>query len=190
MNFKEMDDAIRKELSKDRYEHTIRVYETAKILAKIYGEPLEDVKVAALLHDYAKCQSETRLREQIEKYHLPQNLLQYNKELWHAPVGAMIAKEKFGVTKSTILHAIYYHTTGRKNMSTLELVIFVADYIEPRRNFPGVEEVRSLAKLDLKLAARKALQNTIVFLLRKDATVYPDTFLAYNELTNTLRSDK
>lgn len=183
MDLNEIKKELKEKLSEDRYEHTLRVYDTAIQLANMYNESTEKVTIAALLHDYAKCESKQRLKQLIEKYHLPNELLQFHQELWHGPVGAMVAKEKFHITDEKVLHSIYYHTTGRANMSKLELIIFVADYIEPARNFPGVDEVRKLAKNDLKAAARKALQNTIVFLMEKGATIYPDTFLAYNDLT-------
>lgn len=187
MNLNEVRSIIKEKLSLDRYEHTIRVYDTAIQLAKRYDVAIDKVSLAALLHDYAKCFTEDELKQSITKFSLPRELLQYHKELWHGPVGAMIAKEKYGIVDQTILNAIYYHTTGRENMGVLELIIFVADYIEPGRSFPGVEEVRNMAELNLKEAARKALQNTIIFLMRKDATIYPDTFLAYNELTNQMK---
>ena len=67
-------------------------------------------------------------------------------------------------------------------MTTLEKVIYLADYIEPGRHFPGVEEVRELAKLNLNTALIKAVQNTIIFLLKKNQAIYPDTFHTYNDL--------
>ncbi|MBO1003455.1 bis(5'-nucleosyl)-tetraphosphatase (symmetrical) YqeK [Pseudogracilibacillus auburnensis] len=187
MKLHKIREEVKKELSNDRYEHTIRVYETAIELATLYDESVEKVSLAALLHDYAKCQTDRELKDNIEKHDLPRQLLHYNKELWHGPVAAMIAKKTFRITDVDTINAIYYHTTGREQMSNVELIVFVSDYIEPGRQFPGVEEVRQLAKVDLKKAARKVLQNTIIFLLKKDATIYPDTFLAYNELTNNLK---
>lgn len=187
MNHDEILQVLKKKLSNDRYEHTIRVYETAIKLAYTYGESIDKVTKAALFHDYAKCLSENELKYYIESFKLPQQLLQFNKELWHGPVGAMIVKEKYQVLDQDVFNAIYYHTTGREKMSKLELIIFVADYIEPGRSFPGLDEVRDLANNNLQVAARKVLQNTIIFLMKKDATIYPDTFLAYNELTNNMK---
>lgn len=74
------------------------------------------------------------------------------------------------------------HTTGKKHMSVLDKVVFLADYIEPGRNFPGVDEVRETAETDLDKACLLALKNTIVFLVGRGRTVYPDTFHAYNDL--------
>lgn len=126
------------------------------------------------------------LTELIIEYQLPTQLLDYHHEVWHGPVAAKLLEKTYNIHHPDILNAIYYHTTGRAGMSDVELVVFVADYIEPGRSFPGVEAVRTLAKKDLSLAARQALKNTIQFLLSKDATIYPDTFNAYNDLTMKL----
>src|SRR5699024_12483137 len=105
-----------------------------------------------------------------------------NKELLHGPFGTHIVQTVFQITDETICNCMYYHTTGREQMTVEELVIFVADYIEPGSNFPGVEEVRELAKIDLKRAAFQALKNTLIFLISKNATLHPNTILAYNDL--------
>lgn len=94
-------------------------------------------------------------------------LLQFNSELWHAPVGAYLVEKEAGITDVEILDAIRYHTAGRPEMTTLEKIIYLADYIEPGRHFPGVEEVRDMAKGNLTVALIQAMKNTIVFYLRK-----------------------
>lgn len=186
MEIRKYDAVLKEKLTKDRYEHTIRVYETAMQLAKKYGASIEKVSQAALLHDIAKCEPVENLQEAIYTYHLPASLLEFNEELWHGPVGAKWLAEKFKIDDEEVFNSIYYHTTGRANMSLVELIIFVADYIEPGRSFPGVEEVRELARADIKQAAQKALQNTLIFLISKNATVHPDTIAAYNELTKVI----
>jgi predicted HD superfamily hydrolase involved in NAD metabolism len=108
--------------------------------------------------------------------------LEYNKELWHAPVGAEVARERFGITDEEILNAIRYHTSGRPGMSKLEKIIFLADYIEPGRRFPGVDEVRETARRDLERAVLMAMDNTIRFLLERGQKVYPLTLLARNHM--------
>lgn len=186
MNETEAKTIVKKRLSTKRYEHTIRVAETATQLAKCYNISPQKAALAGLLHDYAKCDTIDELKQQISAFQLPSELLDYHSELWHGPVGAMAVKEKYRIMDHNIIHAIYYHTTARENMSLLEKVIFVADYIEPGRSFPGVDEVREVAKINLDLAAQRALRNTIIHLLKKEAIIYPDTFLAYNQLTKSL----
>jgi len=186
MNVDEMRAIVKEKLPAGRFEHTVRVAETAVQLAKQYGESIEKAEVAGLLHDYAKCDSKDQLKRQMEQYDLPMILLDYHKELWHGPVGAMIAKEKFDISDDDAINAIYYHTTGREKMSKLELILFVADYIEPGRKYPGVEEVRDVARVDLEKAAQIVLKNTIIHLANRGATIFPDTILAYNELTKKI----
>jgi predicted HD superfamily hydrolase involved in NAD metabolism len=88
-----------------------------------------------------------------------------------------------------VLEAIRYHTTGRPGMSLLEKVIYLADYIEPGRHFPGVDEVRALAKQDLDTALIQAVKNTILFLMKKNQPVYPDSFQTYNDLVMKQEDD-
>lgn len=109
-------------------------------------------------------------------------LLKYSSELWHAPVGAYLVKKEVGIDDQDILTAIEFHTSGRPNMTLLEKVIYVADYIEPGRHFPGVEEVRELAEQDLDLALIQSLKNTVSFLMKKNQPVFPDTLATYNSL--------
>lgn len=190
MDINEYKDVLREKLSIDRYEHTIRVYETALTLVKHHGGSLEQVSQAALLHDIAKCEETKTLKNLIYHYELPTSLLQYNKELWHGPVGAKLVADLFHIENQDVLNSIYYHTTGRQGMSLVELIIFVADYIEPGRDFPGVDDVRNLADQDLYAAAQKALQNTLIFLISKNATIHPDTLAAYNELTMEVKKGR
>lgn len=177
---------VKAQLSKERFEHTLRVTDTAMELANYFGANLVDVKVAALLHDYAKDLDAKQLKSYIEQYELPEDLLEYDTELWHGPVAAKIAFDQFAINNDHIRNAIYYHTTGRAGMSLVELIVFVADYIEPARNFPGVDDVREVASEDIVLAAQMAVKNTIVFLMNKNVTIHPHTFLAYNDLTKKL----
>jgi len=181
---------IKEKLTKNRYEHTIRVLTTALELGERYRAPMEKIELAAIFHDYSKNESEDDLIYAINEYHLPKKLLEYNKELWHGPVGAMKIQDLYNINDKEIIHAIYYHTTARVNMGIVEQIIFVADYIEPGRSFPGVDEVREIAKSNLDKAVHKALQNTIIFLMKRNENIYPDSFHAYNELTRRIRSGK
>jgi predicted HD superfamily hydrolase involved in NAD metabolism len=173
---------VKTELTGHRFKHTIGVMETAVDLARIYGADLKKAEIAAIFHDFAKFRPKNEMREIIIEQNLDQRLLLHNEELWHAPVGAYLVEKEVGINDIEIIDAIRFHTSGRPNMSLLEKIIYVADYIEPGRHFPGVEEVRELAKTDLEEALIKALQNTVIFLMKKKQTIFPDTFLAYNDL--------
>ncbi|WP_027725730.1 bis(5'-nucleosyl)-tetraphosphatase (symmetrical) YqeK [Tuberibacillus calidus] len=174
---------VKKRLPEKRYAHTLRVMECAVELAKRYGADPAKAELASALHDIAKYFPEEEMRAIIQSREtLPDLLLDYHPSVWHAPVGAIYIKETFGLTDPDILAAITYHTTGRSGMSVLEKVVFLADYIEPGRSFPGVDEVREMAKEDLDLAVAQALANTVRFLVENYSQVYPDTLSAYNDL--------
>ncbi|OAS85002.1 MULTISPECIES: bis(5'-nucleosyl)-tetraphosphatase (symmetrical) YqeK [Metabacillus] len=176
---------VAEQITEHRYVHTIGVMETAVQLARYYGQDPKKAELAAIFHDYAKFRPKAEMKQIIEEQQMSKELLEHNSELWHAPVGAYLVEKEVGITDQDVLSAIKYHTSGRPNMTLLEKIIYVADYIEPGRHFPGVEEVRELAQSDLDLALIKSLQNTMMFLLKKNQAVYPDTFQTYNSLVLT-----
>lgn len=189
MTVDEVIQEVERMLSKDRFNHTLRVTEIAVKLAEHYNESTNKVKLAALLHDYAKELSHVELKQYITNHQLNKRLLQYNQELWHGPVAAHMVEHQFEINDESVQHAIYYHTTGRAKMDMIELIVFVADYIEPARDLPGIDQVRELAFTNLHEAALLSLKNTIPFLIQKGATIFPDTFHAYNDLTTFVKGD-
>lgn len=180
MNRKEALEIVKKQMHEKRYIHTIGVMETAIELARQYDVDENKAELAAIFHDYAKCRPIPEMEEIIKRENLPKDLLQHNKELWHAPVGAYLVEKEVGITDRDILQAISYHTSGHENMTMLDKVIYVADYIEPGRKFPGVDEARKLARENLDEALLFALKRTIQFLMEKNQTIYPLTFQTYN----------
>ncbi|MEH7333999.1 bis(5'-nucleosyl)-tetraphosphatase (symmetrical) YqeK [Neobacillus drentensis] len=177
---------VKKQLTEHRYQHTLGVMETAIILANRYGADEKKAELAAIFHDYAKFRPKEEMKDIIAAKGFPQDLLEYNAELWHAPVGTYLVEKEAGISDRDVLDAIRYHTSGRPGMTLLEKIIYLADYIEPGRHFPGVDEVREMAQGSLDKALIKAVQNTIVFLMKKNQMVYPDTFHTYNDLIKNL----
>lgn len=173
---------VKTQLTEHRYQHTLGVMDTAIILARRFGTDEKKAELAAIFHDYAKFRPKDEMKEIIVTQGLPEDLLEYNTELWHAPVGAFLAEHEAGIKDHEVLDAIRFHTSGRRGMTKLEKVIYLADYIEPGRHFPGVEEVREIAKVNLNDALIKAVQNTITFLMKKNQAIYPETFHTYNDL--------
>ena len=106
----------------------------------------------------------------------------HNPSILHGLVGSIIAREVMGIKDEDILSAIRYHTTGRKNMSILEKIIYIADYIEPLRKFNGVEELRSLSKMNLDEAVIQSLENTIKYVISQNGLLHTDTIDARNYL--------
>ncbi|HWO97941.1 MAG TPA: bis(5'-nucleosyl)-tetraphosphatase (symmetrical) YqeK [Bacillus sp. (in: firmicutes)] len=173
---------VKEQLTEHRYIHTIGVMETAIELAERYGADVEKAELAAIFHDYAKFRPKEEMKQIIIDQNMSQDLLVHNTELWHAPVGAYLVEKEAGVRDQEVLNAIRYHTSGRPDMTLLEKIVYVADYIEPGRIFPGAKEVRELAKQDLDKALLQSLSNTIMFLLKKNQAIYPDTIFTYNSL--------
>ena len=132
-----------------RIPHVLGTEQEAIRLAERYGGDVEKARVAALLHD---CTKKLDMEEQlalcrhygIELDELEQKAL----KLLHAKTGAAIARDVFGVDEE-IYHAIWWHTTGHANMTLLEKIIYLADYIEPSRDFPGVDKLRKVCYEDL-----------------------------------------
>ncbi len=176
---------VKPQLTDHRYQHSLGVMETAIVLADRYGADQKKAELAAIFHDYAKFRSKEEMKQTIIEQGMNPLLLQFNSELWHAPVGAYLVEKEAGISDVEILDAIRYHTSGRPEMTTLEKIIYLADYIEPGRHFPGVEEVRDMAKDNLTVALIQAIKNTIVFLLKKNQPIFPDTFVTYNYLINS-----
>ncbi len=180
---------IKKNLSKERYEHSLRVIETAKKLAEIHRVDIDKVELASALHDYSKCEEETYLKQYIIDHNIDSDLLNYNKELWHSHVGAHYAQFTLGISDHSTLNAIKYHTTGRAHMDEIELVVFIADFIEPARKIPGIDIIRDMAKKDLHEAALLIFKASLPYLISLEAIVYPGTIEAYNDLIK-LKGDK
>jgi len=183
MNRQEYLDRTREQMPLSRWEHTLRVVETAAILAERYDADKEKVDTAAILHDFCKFWTAEELIFAIKQYKLPQDLLLYNQELWHGPVASKVAAKEFGIRDQEIANAIFYHTTGRPEMSLVEKIVFLADYMEPGRKFPGVDATRQLAQKSLDEAIVLSLKQTIQFLISCGQSVYPLTYDTLRSLT-------
>ncbi|OIJ16179.1 phosphohydrolase [Anaerobacillus arseniciselenatis] len=173
---------VKQQLTEKRYVHTVGVMETAVKLAQIYGADESKVELAAIFHDYAKFRPIDEMRKIVSEQQMDERLLKYGVELLHAPVGAYLVKKEVEIYDEEVLNGIRYHTTGRLKMTLLEKIIFISDYIEPNRQFPGVEEVREMAFSDLNNALITSISNTINFLMKKQQPVFPDTLAVYNSL--------
>lgn len=179
MRIDEAINIVQPALTEGRFHHTLRVAETAVKMAELYNVSKDKVELAAIFHDYAKYRPLEEMKQFIVKSHLPDDLLDYHHEVWHGPVASVLVEE-FGIKDEEIKNAIRYHTTGNAGIGIIEMIIFVADYIEPGRSFPGVDEVREIAFQDLYQASMMVSRNTIHYLLSNHASVYPDSFHAYN----------
>lgn len=164
-----------------RFAHTLGVEFTAAALAMKYQSDVSDAQIAGLLHDCAKCLTDEKRVSICEKHQIPMtDIERRNPFLLHAKVGEYLAREKYGITNPDILNAIRFHTTGRENMSLLERIVFVADYIEPgRRQAPNLTEIRQLAFTDLDAAMLKILEDTLSYLRATGGELDPMTEITY-----------
>ncbi len=184
---------LKKHLTKDRYHHTLGVASTAVAMAMRYNpDPsnsnfMKRAEIAGLLHDCAKCMDNNKKLRICEKNKLPcSNFETSHPYLLHGKVGAFIAKTKFDIQDEDILQAITWHTTGRPDMSLLEKIIFIADYIEPSRNpIPELDLIRQLAFVDIDKAMEKILSNTLKFLEQKGNPIDQMTQTTYDSYVRT-----
>lgn len=182
MNLDVLREAARNQMPEKRWQHTLGVVETAVRLAKRYGADPAKAELAALLHDYAKAWPVKRQEQVIREQGLPQELLDYDKELWHAHVGAWAVRTEHGIADEEVLDAIRYHTSGRERMTLLDKIVCLADYIEPGRDFPGVARIRELAENSLEEALVAGFDSTIRHLLDQGKRIFPMTVIARNAL--------
>ena len=172
---------IRENLKHSRYEHTMRVRDEAIKLARRFGADAAKAETAAIYHDMAKNLPQDKMDELVKELGLDEKYLG-NPNLAHSKLSACLMRRDFGITDTDLLNAVAYHTTGRAGMSLLEKIVFLADAIEPGRNYPSVHEIREIARTDLDLACIRMLERTIAYLTKKGAFIDPDTKEALEDL--------
>ena len=167
-------------MTEDRFEHCIGVSKTAKKLAELNQYDEDKAALAGFIHDYAKQVSVEEYREVIKTKGFDQDLLNWNRSIWHGIVGTYFIQRDLKITDTEILTAVRRHTTADVEMTTLDKIVFMADYIEPGRSFPGVEEARKITYANLDKGVGYQLAHTLEFLIEKRNKIYPRTLDAYN----------
>jgi predicted HD superfamily hydrolase involved in NAD metabolism len=171
---KEAEAFARSRLSKERYKHTLRVADTAEDLALAHDLEADRARLAALLHDAARETGPEEFLNLADKWHLQVgDLERQSPKLLHGPVAAEMARRELGVDDGEILEAVRAHTTGKPGMGTLALVLYVADKIEPARDYPSVGRLRRLAREDLNEAAAESLRRAIAHNEERGKTTHP-----------------
>ena len=181
-NLKEIKKDLAKKLKKERFEHTEGVMYTAAALAMRYDEDIEKALTAGLLHDCGKfCPPKDQIKLCEKKGILLTDSEKEMPALIHAKLGAYLAEHEYGIRDESILNAITYHTTGRPDMTMLEKIIYIADYIEPNRKIiPGLDEVRRLSFTDINQAVCLSAGATTRYLKNGGKSVDPMTIQTYN----------
>lgn len=179
---------LSKRLLPHRFDHSVGVSQTAVKLAGLYGGDVSKARVAGLLHDCARDLSSHILLKMAESFGIVVSDVEAEcPMLLHAPVGACLAKADFGITDEEILAAIRCHTTGCRDMSLLAKIIFLADYIEPQRDFPGVDILRELAWRDLDKAVLAGYDQTLLYIIRQGGLIHGASVEGRNALITSMQ---
>lgn len=165
-------------MNPNRVAHVLGCRDTAVELARVYGENEVDAARAGLLHDITKAIDGPLQLTLCDEYGIVLDTFSrsFPKTL-HALTGSLVAERIFGENEN-VVSAICHHTTGRANMTLLEKIIYIADYVEPNRDFPGVEEMRAMAYTDLDRAVLMGLESAVAHVRRQGQGLAPATLEA------------
>ncbi len=178
-------------LSEKRFAHSLNVAQEAVKLAKKYGADPEKAELAGILHDILKDTPADKQLKIISDFGIIMSDVELSaKKFWHAIGGTVYIRSALNIADEEIIDAVRYHTTGRHNMTLLEKVIFVADFISKDRDYPGVEEMRRTAYKSLDRAIMEGIAFTVGDLLKNREPVVPETIDAYNDAVSALRHGK
>ena len=178
----EMRKGILSRLKGYRYEHSLGVERAAIWLAEKYGGDPEKAGVAAILHDITKHLSPQEQLNLCEKYGIiPCTVEKSEPKILHTKTAAAITRAEYGKPED-VCTAIACHTTGRHGMTILDKILYLADYIEETRDFPGVDKARKLAKHDIDRALLYCYDQTLIELVERGKLIHSDTIAAYNDM--------
>lgn len=181
--WRELEAVLLQRVQGERLAHTYRVLETARRLAARYEADESQVATAALLHDLFRGEEPELLLAEARRLGLDIDPVEEAQPLLlHGPVAAAWLQEQRLVEDTAVLDAIRYHTTGRAGMDLVEKIIWLADYIEPGRCFPGVDAIRTLAEQSLDQALLKGLDNGMLYVISRGWLLHPLSVHARNAL--------
>ena len=180
--FDQINRYLENNMSKERYQHTLRVIETASNIT-INKNYLEKVKIAALCHDLCKGYPNSKLQKLVKNSNWPLKSFEYKEEsLLHGPASAYFAEKKFGITDNQVLEAIRYHTVGHPDLDLIGKIIFLADKIEPGRDYPGREDIYNLALDNIDQAILKLADHNLEYLMNRYIEIHPNLILLRNSI--------
>lgn len=181
LNMERLRAMVEKLLSQERYYHSLCVQREAARLATLQGADWFKASVAGLTHDICKCMSEDEQLKYICSHGIMlDTFTMEHPSLWHSIAGSVYLKYELGVEDSEILSAVQYHTSGRANMSPLQLAVFLGDCISEDRTYPDAEILRQMAEYDLNRAVFQALGFSLLKVLKKNKPIVRDTWEAWN----------
>lgn len=177
MRYAELRRGVREALAQEhRYAHVVRTARLAERLAAAHGVDTGRARTAGMLHDLARLWPAERLVAECEARGVPIDAYARAYPLvLHAPLGAELARERFGIEDEATLNAIRRHTLASPEMTTLDAVVYLADGLEPGRRFAERPEYEALAFRDLDAAMLAVLQSTVAYLERRTLPTSPVT---------------
>lgn len=182
MDCSKLEAVLKKKLSEKRYMHSLGVSKMAKKLAEQFGVSIEKATLAGLMHDCARTYKDDKLVQIARELNITIGPIEQKSPiLLHAAIGAELISHEYGIFDQEIKQAILLHTTGGKHMTKLDKIIYLADMIEPTRDYPGVEKLRTLAKENLDEATFAAMNHSICHVVACNQVIHPDTIIARNE---------
>lgn len=184
MDYIDIVKTLKNTLKESRYIHSLSVSDTAIELAQRFNVDEQQAKLAGILHDCAREIPTSSLIEVAQKRQIKIGLIEEHQPiLLHARLGAIMAQEKYGIYDNDILDAIRLHTTGSADMTDLAKIIYLADMIEPHRQYESVNRLRDLIKTsDLDTIMLNAFNDSLAFILQRGLMIHPQTILARNTL--------
>ena len=189
MTFEEIYQDLEGRLSKKRFRHVCGVVKAAEALAKRYGANVEQARLAALLHDCAKEEPLDTMQAIVKVEGLQLDSVMLNSgALLPSEAGEVLAKTRYGIDDPAICEAIRLHTVGKPHMTTLDKIVFLADYIEENRDFPGVDLIRAKAKEDLNEGVLAGYATTLAHLLETRLSIYEPTVVSRNALLEEMKN--
>jgi len=170
-------------LSTKRFQHSLGVSRTAANLASRYAVDTASAKMAGLLHDCARAIPSKNLLQMAKSFDIVINDVERCQPiLLHGPLGARLAQTEYGISDPQILRAIALHTTGGSDLTNLEKIIYLADSIEPGRDFSGVDKLRRLAAVNLDVAMLAAYDQSLYYVIEQGVLIHPATIEGRNYL--------
>ena len=190
-NFKRMKKLLKERVPEKRYEHSKRVSKAAEELADIYGVDTDKARMAGLLHDWDKGLTLNEIRRRVMMYDLDIDPVVVSSMPWllHGPTAAAALKDEFPEIDTDVLQAIARHTSGDRNMTELDMIVYVADLVEPGRKYSNVKEVRrACGRVSLEELYFLAFKNVLQFLVSQNRPVHPETIEVWNYLVERLKN--
>lgn len=185
--FDEMKAQVKKRVSENRFLHIVSVSKTAKKLARAYACDEKKARLAGILHDWDKGLSNKEIKEKCKKYGIIEEVGEWvvdnMPQLLHGPTAAAELQDMFGDMPKDVINAIAVHTTANLAMSDLDMIIYVADAIEPTRQYPELEELTDMiGKSTLFELYKKVYQYWTIKLIMNGKVLHPSTIEIWNNL--------